>query len=123
MRILVVDDEPDIVTIVRKGLTRPGVTVDSAVTIADALSLAGTISYDFVLTDVKMPGGSGIDLYQQLSQMNPNYARRIVFLTGDTSNPTTVQFLEEKGIPYFSKPFDCQAMESQLRQLASPPRI
>ncbi len=120
MRLLVVDDETDIVTILRKGLTRPGVTVDSAVTIADALSLASTILYDFVLTDVKMPGGSGIDLYKRLCENNSAYERRTVFLTGDTSNPDTVQFLEERGLTYFSKPFDFQVMERYLRQAATP---
>lgn len=122
MRLLVVDDEIDIVTILRSGLSRPGVIVDSAVTIADAISLASAISYDFVLTDVKMPGGSGIDLYRQLCQLNPIYSDRTIFLTGDTSNSATLQFLEEKELTYFSKPFDVQALERYLRQVAEKPQ-
>ena len=118
MRVLVVDDEIDIVSILRSGLARSGVTVDSACSISDAVSLASTISYDFVLTDVKMPGGNGIDLYKQLCDVNPVYRRRTVFLTGDVSNPTTIQFLEKEGLMYFSKPFDFDLMERYLKETA-----
>ena len=118
MRVLVVDDEIDIVSILRSGLARSGVTVDSACTVSDAVSLASTISYDFVLTDVKMPGGSGIDLYKQLCDVNPLYRRRTVFLTGDVSNPTTIKFLEKEGLMYFSKPFDFDLMERYLKETA-----
>lgn len=119
MRILVVDDDPEIVGILRHGLARTGLTVDSAITVEDALALAGTINYDFILTDVKLPGSSGVDFYQQVRILNPRYAQRTIFLTRDTSNPVTVQFLEERGIAYFSKPFDCQAIDRYLRQRAA----
>ena len=118
MRVLVVDDEIDIVSILRSGLARSGVTVDSACSVSDAVSLAATISYDFVLTDVKMPGGSGIDLYKHLCEVNPIYRRRTVFLTGDVSNPKTIQFLEKEGLMYFSKPFDFDLMERYLKETA-----
>jgi DNA-binding response OmpR family regulator len=66
-----------------------------------------------------MPGGSGIDLYKQLCVVNANYSKCTIFLTGDTSNPTTLQFLEEEGLVYFSKPFDFQAMETYLKDRAA----
>jgi PAS domain S-box-containing protein len=120
LRILVIDDEPEIVQILRAGLTRPGLTVDSACSIADALSLVTKISYDFVVTDVKMPGGSGVELYKMLCKVNPDYRNRTLFLTGDMSNPATVQFLEQEGLPYFSKPFDFQALDHYFRKMVHP---
>jgi CheY-like chemotaxis protein len=114
MRILVVDDEPEIVSLLRAGLSRSNLTVDSACTISDAVSLAATNTYDFVLTDVKMPGGSGMDLYKRLCGVNGLYRQRTAFLTGDTSNPRTVEFLEQEGLVYFAKPFDFEAIERYL---------
>jgi PAS domain S-box-containing protein len=108
---LVVDDEPEIVTIIHSALSRRGSMVDTAGNLEDALALARKNDYDFIITDIKMPGGSGIDLYKQLCTVNPSYRRRVVFLTGDTSNLSTLQFLEQEGLLYFAKPFDFQAME------------
>lgn len=110
-KVLVVDDEPEIVSIMQTAFTRNGSTVDSAASIEEALALATKNEYDFVITDVKMPRGSGIDLYKQLCAVKPSYRGRIVFLTGDTNNPSTMQFFEEEGAVYFSKPLDFQAME------------
>ena len=110
-RFLVVDDEAEIVSIMQTAFARNGNVVDSAASVEDALALAEKNEYDFIITDVKMPGGSGIDLYKQLCASKPSYRGRVVFLTGDTSNPTTMQFLEREGLLYFSKPFDFQTME------------
>jgi DNA-binding NtrC family response regulator len=78
------------------------------------------ISYDFVITDVKMPGGSGVELYKKLCQVNPDYRRRTIFITGDMSNPATIQFLEQEHLPYFSKPFDFQALDRHFTKLVTP---
>jgi PAS domain S-box-containing protein len=109
-RFLVVDDEPEIMAIVKTVLLRNGSVVDGAATIHEALALTRKNVYDFIITDIKMPGGSGIDLYRQLCATNPSYRHRVIFLTGDTSNPGTMQFLEEEGLLYFSKPVDFEAL-------------
>lgn len=116
MNILVVDDEAEIVSILKRGLSRDGTAVDTAASAAEALSLASKKKYDFIITDMKMPGGSGVDLYKQLCGIQPIYRERTIFLTGDISNPDTVQFLEEQSLPYFSKPFDISAMDKFLRE-------
>jgi PAS domain S-box-containing protein len=117
IHVLVVDDEPEIVALLRMGLGRLGIGVDSATSMLDAMTLATHRTYDFVLTDVKMPGGSGIDFYKQLCLVAPAYSRRTIFLTGDTSNSATVEFLEREGLAYFSKPFDFQAIERHLSEV------
>ena len=113
-RILVVDDEPEVAAILQVGLSRKGNLVDTAGNIVDALKLAEKNQYDFIITDIKMPGGSGIDLYKKLCVMNPVFTTRVVFLTGDTSNPSTIQFLEKEGLTYFSKPFDLDSVHNFL---------
>jgi PAS domain S-box-containing protein len=115
-KFLVVDDEVEIVHIIQKVLMRSGHTADVASNLAEALKLATANEYDFIISDIKMPGGSGIDFYTKLSLVKPAYKRRFIFLTGDTSNSTTLHFLEREGIAYFPKPFDMQVMETLLRE-------
>jgi two-component system NtrC family sensor kinase len=116
LKVLVVDDEPEIVTILKTGFTRAGISVDSAGTMDDALKLVSTREYDVILTDIKMPGGNGFDLFYRLCAMNPKYRSRTVLLTGDASNPETAEFLEKEGVPYFEKPFDFTAIEKMFRE-------
>jgi PAS domain S-box-containing protein len=115
-RFLVVDDEAEIGSIVQKILLRSGSTADTATSLAEALRLASAKDYDIIISDIKMPGGSGIDLYGKLCSLMPTYRRRFVFLTGDTSNPATIQFLEREGLLYFPKPFDFQVLETLIRE-------
>jgi PAS domain S-box-containing protein len=122
-RFLVVDDEPEVAAILKTGLSRRGNLVDTAGNIADALKLAEKNQYDFILTDIKMPGGSGIDLYKKLCVINPVFATRVVFLTGDTSNPSTIQFLEKEGLTYFSKPFDLDSVQDFLTRQGTHPAL
>jgi CheY-like chemotaxis protein len=124
MRILVVDDEAEIVNVLSAGFVRGGIIVDTACSVRDAVLLATATLYDFVVTDVKMPGGSGIDLYKQLCSLNPKYRERTVFLTGDISNTRTTKFFESEGVAYFSKPFDFEALDSFFqRKVSSVPTV
>jgi ActR/RegA family two-component response regulator len=120
-RYLVVDDEADMAAILQVALSRKGNTVDTAGNIEDALKLAKKYQYDFIITDMKMPGGSGIDLYKQLCAISPSYSNRVIFLTGDTSNPSTIQFLEREGLPYFAKPFDLDSVHAFFAKRESRP--
>lgn len=64
--ILVVDDEELVTQFFRETLQRSGYTVETASSAEAALKLLATVEFDVVLTDVKMPGLSGIDLLQQI---------------------------------------------------------
>jgi two-component system NtrC family sensor kinase len=114
-RFLVVDDEVEIAEIIQKVLVRSGHRADTASSLDEAMTLANVNEYDFVITDIKMPGGSGIEFYRRLSSDKPAYRRRFVFLTGDTSNPATLEFLEREGVAYFPKPFDVQLMQTLVK--------
>jgi DNA-binding response OmpR family regulator len=97
---------------------RAGSTSDTAGSLQEALNLAKTNDYDFIITD--MPGGSCIDLYKELCKLKGSYRRRVLFLTGDTSNSSTMQFLEQEGLTYFEKPLDFEALGEFLTGVASP---
>ena len=53
---------------------------------------------------------SGVELYEQVARRRPGVERRIIFVTGDTLNPVTKQFLDRTGAVSLSKPFDVEAI-------------
>ncbi len=65
-RILFVDDEPDVITTIKKGLEENGFVVDAFTEPSEALSAFRPELYDLLLVDVKMPQMNGFELYQEL---------------------------------------------------------
>jgi two-component system NtrC family sensor kinase len=116
-RMMVIDDEEEILEVVGRILERLGhqvVTVDSAETALDKIARQ---HYDLVICDVRMPGIGGQGLYQRLRSSHPDLARRIIFTTGDTVSRTTRAFLENVGTPYLSKPFMIEDLQRAMEEV------
>jgi two-component system NtrC family sensor kinase len=116
-RMMVIDDEEEILEVVGRILERLGhqvVTVDSAETALDKIAKQ---HYDLVICDVRMPGIGGQGLYQRLRSSHPDLARRIIFTTGDTVSRTTRAFLENVGTPYLSKPFMIEDLQRAMEEV------
>jgi PAS domain S-box-containing protein len=104
-RALVVDDEPDIADTIRELLEREGFAVDVASDGAAALMALDRDEYDVVLSDLRMPGVSGPEMYQRVREIRPHLLSRIAFVTGDTLGSQMDSFLKESGRPVLEKPF------------------
>ena len=113
--ILVVDDEPAIRDLVSRVLARDGQTVDLASNGQEALDMILGNRYDCIILDLKMPGTSGQELYRLVDNADPDLARRIIFITGDTVRPEARDFLKATGNPFLSKPFDLGELRKQIR--------
>jgi two-component system NtrC family sensor kinase len=111
--ILIVDDEPGIVSALAHLLRRDGHTVDTAANGQLALAKLHTQAYDLILCDLRMPELDGPGLYQALQQQYPYLLRRVIFLTGDTLSEEARTFLEQTEVPRLSKPFRA----AEVRQL------
>ncbi|HUH03240.1 MAG TPA: ATP-binding protein [Kofleriaceae bacterium] len=103
LRILIVDDEPGI----RKMFVRalPGhevVTVDSG---RSALATLATMEFDLVFCDLLMPDVTGMDVYEDLAQRNPELASRFVFMTGGAFTPRAREFVDRAPSKLLYKPF------------------
>jgi two-component system NtrC family sensor kinase len=105
-RILVVDDEPDVAGVLTDLLKAEHEQVETASDGRAALERLEQAEYDLILCDVRMPGLDGPDLYRSLSLTHPELLSRFVFLTGDTLNPESREFVQQTGAPCLSKPFD-----------------
>jgi two-component system NtrC family response regulator len=104
--ILVVDDEPDIRRALRRLLERKGWEVVEAGAVAEALQVVGKGGVDAVICDIMMPGGSGLDFYDEIVARDKEMARRIVFLTAAAQEPEIIRKVEERGTPLLNKLYE-----------------
>jgi PAS domain S-box-containing protein len=102
---LVVDDEADIADTIRELLEREGFDVAVASDGAAALMALDRGDYDIVLSDLRMPGVNGPEMYERLAETRPHLLSRIGFVTGDTLGSSMDSFLRESGRPVLEKPF------------------
>jgi CheY-like chemotaxis protein len=104
--ILVVDDETDIAAFVAEILVEVGHRVDTAAHGLEALERLCQRAYDLVISDIRMPHLDGPGLYRAAVEERPELARRFIFVTGDTLDHATRDFLEQAGLPTIEKPLD-----------------
>ena len=116
-RILVVDDEVDIGDLVTTILADNGHTVDVTVGFKGALRKLEGTSYDVILMDVRMPGMSGMELYELIIKTHPQLENQFIFITGDTSDANTRAFLEQNNLSYITKPFDRETLLQKVNAL------
>jgi len=104
-RILVVDDEPELATLLQEMLEAADYEVAIAESGEVALALVAEARFDAVVSDLRMPGMDGAGLWRALRVSHPKLARHMVFVTGDTLSPSSREFLESTGCVCLEKPF------------------
>jgi two-component system, OmpR family, response regulator MprA len=114
MRILVVDDDPEILSVVRRGLAYEGYAVDTAADGAEALARAREKGPDLVILDVMMPGIDGIEVARRLRQGGDV---PILMLTARGTVADKVAGLESGADDYLVKPFAFDELLARVRAL------
>jgi PAS domain S-box-containing protein len=104
--ILIVEDEPAIRDVLTRTLSARGYQVQAVSDGKAGLGKLAKNAYDLIFTDLKMPGMSGIELYEAIKKKYPTLAKSVVFITGDVMTGNTAKFLNSTGRPYLIKPFD-----------------
>jgi CheY-like chemotaxis protein/glycine cleavage system H lipoate-binding protein len=102
-RILAVDDEPAILDSFRKVLVLGGYNVDTVENGNEALGLIRDRDYDFVFTDLKMPGMNGVELTRAVKHLRPDID--VVVITGFATIDTAVETVRAGAMDYVEKPF------------------
>jgi DNA-binding NtrC family response regulator len=104
-KVLIVDDERDMLLLLRKVLTRKcGYAVQMAESGDEGLAIAESWVPDVVLTDIKMPGMDGFEFLRRLSRFDPTLTT--IIMTGYATIEMAVQALKEGAYDFFEKPFD-----------------
>jgi two-component system NtrC family sensor kinase len=104
-RILVVEDEPTVAQLVVDILREDGHKVEAVLDSQEGLALLSRAQYDLVICDLRMPRLDGRAFYDALVRAGSSMQSRIIFITGDTLDPQTLEFLEQKHLRYLAKPF------------------
>jgi len=102
-RILAVDDEEIILSSFRKILVLAGYSIDTVERGSEALGLIRKNDYDFVFTDLKMPGMDGVELTKAVKHLRPDID--VIVITGYASIETAVETVKLGAMAYVEKPF------------------
>ncbi len=116
-KILIADDEPDILEIVRYNLISEGYTVFTAKDGNEAIEMAKRQQPDLILLDIMMPGKNGIEVCNLL-RMQPAFKDTlIVFLTALSDEGTEIKGLETGADDYITKPISPKVLLSKVNAL------
>tara|TARA_Y100000590_G_scaffold63019_4_gene67584 strand:+ start:1691 stop:2401 length:711 start_codon:yes stop_codon:yes gene_type:complete len=118
VRILVVDDEPDLVKALERGLKQEGYAVDTATSGEEALAKASWNPYDLVCLDLNMPGLDGIEVCDSLRTSSyQGVSPRVLMLTARDSIEDRIQGLDVGADDYLVKPFSFDELAARIRSL------
>ncbi len=102
-RILAVDDEEIVLDSFRKILVLAGYSIDTVESGPEALTLVRKHDYDFVFTDLKMPGMDGVEVTKAVKHLRPDID--VVVITGYATIETAVETMKYGAMDYVQKPF------------------
>ncbi|GLH73316.1 hypothetical protein GETHLI_18180 [Geothrix limicola] len=118
---LVVDDESFLLECLVDALGAWGMEVASSPRGDEAIQKLESGAFDVIVSDIRMPGLSGVDLFEWLKAQRPAMTRRILYTTGDSFDAKTREFLEASQVPYLGKPFDLKQLKQSLERLLETP--
>jgi len=116
MRVLVVEDEPKMAGLIRRGLSEEGYSADVARTGDDALWMAQATEYDAIVLDVLLPGRNGFDVCRELRKAG--MWSPVLMLTARDAVEDRVSGLDAGADDYLTKPISFAELLARLRALA-----
>jgi DNA-binding response OmpR family regulator len=119
-RVLVVDDEPDLVVLLEEHLTHEGFDVVTATSGMQAIKIAREGQPDIILLDVMMPGVSGFDVCNILQDYTETSKIPIIFLTAVAETKRKVMGLNLGADDYITKPFDLHELAARVHAALRP---
>jgi len=112
IRILVVDDDPDIHHLLTAALKDANYLIESRFDGLQALSLLETQSFDLIITDVRMPGLNGLELLRRIHEVRPG--TKVLVMTAESTPATVISSLRDQAVGYVSKPFSLDAVAETI---------
>ncbi|MFA5627099.1 MAG: sigma-54 dependent transcriptional regulator [Thiohalomonadaceae bacterium] len=110
---LVIDDEPDIRELLELTLERMGVAVCTAASLAEAHRLLSQRSFQFCLTDMRLPDGDGIELVRHIQRHHP--AMPVAVFTAHGSVPTAIEALKAGAFDFITKPVELKVLRELVQ--------
>lgn len=114
-RILVIDDDPSVTSVIKRGLVYDGYAVDTAATGAQGLTIARDRAPDLVILDVMMPGLDGYEVLERLRRANASLP--VMMLTAKDGVADQVKGLELGADDYVVKPFRFEVLSARVKAM------
>ena len=119
MRVLLVEDNPELVSLLVKGLARAGLAADSVGTVGDAKHVLATVKYAAVVLDLGLPDQDGLTLLRDMRRSAD--ATPVLVLTARDGVTDRVTGLREGADDYLPKPFAMEELVARLQALLRRP--
>ncbi|HUJ39844.1 MAG TPA: response regulator [Candidatus Acidoferrales bacterium] len=117
-RALIIEDDPDSRAVLAKALAAAHFDSVAVGDGREALQILVREDFAVILSDINMPELDGKQLFEFLDKNLPDARGRVIFVTGETGNPATRDFLESTGQPYLPKPVELPLLFVLLEAIA-----
>lgn len=115
MKILLIEDEPDLRKTIKQYLYAEGYLIESASDFSKGLEKVLEYDYDCVLVDITLPKGNGLDIVKQLKTKNPKTG--IIIISAKNSLDDKITGLDLGADDYLPKPFDLAELNARVKAL------
>ncbi len=115
MKILLIEDDPDLRKSIKQYLHQEGYIVESASDFVKASEKAGVYDYDCVLVDITLPKGNGLDIVKLLKENNSKAG--IIIISAKNSSDDKINGLDLGADDYLAKPFNLAELNSRIKAL------
>lgn len=119
--VLVIDDDRSVCELIRQGLSKANLATISAMTATDGLEKLQIEKPDVVLLDVMLPGTSGLDVFQQIQNIDRKLP--IIFITSGSDSATAIKAMQLGGFDYVTKPLDLPSLADLVEQAIDTRRM
>lgn len=115
MNILIVEDEPSLAESIIQYLVKDGYHCEWVSTLSDAFEKIHLYSYDCLLVDITLPGGSGMEIVQRMKQNKSESG--IIIISAKNSVDDRIEGLDIGADDYLSKPFDLSELNARIKSV------
>lgn len=116
MKLLIIEDEPDMRNALKKGFIKKSYLVDTAEDGEEGSYLALVNTYDVIVLDLNLPGKDGLEILQEIRDRSKT--QRVIILSARSSVSDKITGLDMGANDYLAKPFDFMELEARVRSLA-----
>lgn len=115
MKLLIIEDEEDLLLALRRGFEKKGYAVDTAADGCDGLELIFVNNYDLIILDLNLPGMDGLEILQKVREND--LKQKVLILSARSDYGQRIEGLDLGANDYLVKPFDFGELEARVRSL------
>ncbi len=115
MKLLIIEDEEDLLTALKAGFQKKGYVIDAALDGTQGLELAFVNQYDLILLDLNLPGIDGLEILREIRKND--LKQKILILSARSDYGQRIEGLDLGANDYLVKPFDFGELEARVRSL------